>query len=55
MKLFLLCIWLIKKDGSVPKGLKDLEAKVVFSPFLLMRTEIQEENEMGDSEENLFL
>ena len=44
-----------KKDGSAPERLKDLEAKVVFSPFLLMRTEIQEENNMGDIEENLVL
>ena len=29
----------IKQDGSISERLKDFEAKVVFSLFLLMRTE----------------
>lgn len=52
LKVILPMFWLIKKYGSVPERLPDLEAKVMFSPFLLMKTETWEENDMGGIEEN---
>lgn len=39
LEVILAAFWFIKKDGSVLERVKDLEAKVIFSPFLLMRTE----------------
>lgn len=38
LEVILAGFWLLKKDGSVLERVKDLEAKVIISPFLLMRT-----------------